>query len=72
MRMQGLTLTAAELQEITGKRRYRAQARALAQMGISYRIRPDGFPLVARSHFDEIMGAESSRRREVEPDWSAM
>lgn len=68
-----VVLTGVELRQITGLSRYRAQARALARMGISYRLRPDGFPLVSRVHFEEIMGTEHSRARaEPKPNWSAL
>jgi len=69
-----LVLTPEELVALTGKRRYRAQSRALSRMGISHRLRPDGFPVVSRAHFEEIMGAESTARPATasEPDWSAM
>jgi hypothetical protein len=66
-----ITLTAEEIKAITGKQRHRAQARALAMMGVSFRIRPDGFPLVARSHFEHVMGAEKSAQG-VSPNWSAL
>lgn len=67
-----LVLTAAELCVVTGRKRYRAQSKVLAQLGITHRIRPDGMPLVSRTHFEEIMGSlpSSSDLRSVEPDWS--
>jgi hypothetical protein len=68
-----LILSPTEVAGITGCSRYRAQSRALARMGISYRLRPDGFPVVSRTHFEEIMGVPASRRSTAtEPDWSAM
>jgi hypothetical protein len=66
-----LILVSEELEEITGKRRFSAQAKALAMIGISYKLRPDGFPLVSRTHFEQIMGGASKNRDAViEPDWS--
>lgn len=66
-------LSFEELCILTGRRRYSAQARALARMGISYRLRPDGFPIVSRAHFEQSMGAATSRpERAVEPNWSAL
>jgi hypothetical protein len=69
-----LILSHDELCMLTGRRRYSAQAKALARMGISHRLRPDGFPVVSRAHFEEIMGAESTSRPHTasEPDWSAL
>lgn len=51
-----LTLTPAELQELTGKRRADAQRRALDRMGLRYAVRPDGRPTVLRSHVEEKLG----------------
>lgn len=69
-----LILDPEEIRALTGRRRYRAQARALARMGISYRLRPDGFPIVSRTHFEAIMSADTSTssQRTTQPDWSAM
>jgi uncharacterized protein DUF4224 len=52
-----LTLTAAELQELTGKRRCDAQRRALEHMAIPFRARPDGTLAVLRAHVEAIPGA---------------
>lgn len=68
-----LILSYEEICAITGKVRYRAQARALAKLGISSRLRPDGFPVVSRAHFEQTLGASSSRPTErTEPNWSAL
>jgi hypothetical protein len=71
---RSLILSHDELCMLTGRRRYSAQARALARMGISHRLRPDGFAVVSRAHFEEIMGAESTSQPSAvsEPDWSAL
>lgn len=44
----GLTLSPAELQELTGYTRYGAQGRALTAMGIPFRPRPNGTLAVLR------------------------
>lgn len=69
-----LVLSHEELCAITGRSRYRAQARALARTGISYRLRPDGFPLVSRTHFEAIMGSDTGNPAlsTIEPNWSAL
>lgn len=69
-----LILSHKELCVLTGLRRYRAQARALARMDITFRLRPDGFPIVSRAHFEAIMGTESNipPSAATEPDWSAL
>lgn len=46
-----LWLSADELVELTGYKQREAQRRALAQLGVAFRIRPaDGFLLVFREH----------------------
>lgn len=45
-----LALTPEELVEVTGRVRHKAQAQALSEMGIPYRVRPDGTLLVLRVH----------------------
>jgi hypothetical protein len=69
-----LILSHEELCAITGRRRHSAQARVLAQMNISYRLRPDGFPVVSRAHFEEAMGTKSYARfaAAAEPNWDAI
>lgn len=47
-----MILTRAEVAELTGYVRFRAQARALDCMRIGYRLRPDGSPVVLRSHVE--------------------
>jgi hypothetical protein len=44
-----LTLTPAELRELTGRRRSDAQRRELDHMGIAYRVRSDGTLAVLRA-----------------------
>lgn len=50
------TLTAAELAEITGKRRSDAQARVLDFMGIAYATRPNGTLAVLREVMERRLG----------------
>jgi len=45
-----------EIQEITHRLRCSAQIRALQDMHIPHKIRPDGTPLVSRSAFEQAMG----------------
>jgi len=69
-----LILSHDELVSLTGRTRYGAQAKTLAQMGFAYRIRPDGSPVVSRTHFEAIMGANtpSPSRSATEPNWDAL
>lgn len=49
-------LTPAEIVTLTGKRRYRAQVRALGKMGVRHVVRPDGSPVVARAIVAALLG----------------
>jgi hypothetical protein len=64
-------LTEEELRHITGRRRYRAQIRALACMGIGYVVRPDGRPIVTRRAL-EMSVSGSDRDVAAEPDFSSL
>lgn len=63
-------LTALEVIDLTGRKRWSAQCRALAHMGIPFRPNAVGRPLVERdavlSHTDK---AAAGRR---EPNWGAI
>ncbi len=65
-------LTAKEVEGITGKRRHRAQVRALGRMGIQCRVRPDGRPIVSRMAFESIMGGTLSTPQQADPDFGAL
>ncbi len=68
-----MVLTNAEIIEITGKSRYRAQAMALARMGVPYLIRPDGRPIVSRIAFERVVGDDDARQiEEVSPNFGAL
>ena len=47
-------LSKEELAALTGKERPKAQARALTRMGIPHRTRPDGSPVVMRTHVEIV------------------
>lgn len=53
-------LTDEEVYELTRKKRYPAQLRALRAMGIEYRVRGDGSPGVARAHVEKVFGGGPS------------
>jgi hypothetical protein len=65
-------LTPQEVEDITGKHRYRAQVRALGRMGIECRIRPDGRPIVSRLAFERTMNGSARITAQVEPDFEAL
>ena len=61
-----------ELQALTRRQKPTAQARALAAMGLEYRVRPDGTIAVLTSHVQEQMGGTPSAAptAQAEPDLS--
>lgn len=72
MIMNNLCLTVEELQEITGRVKYSAQARRLRQHGFTFKLRADGMPLVSRNHFEAVMCGEGrpTKYPDVQPDFS--
>ncbi|WP_369414072.1 DUF4224 domain-containing protein [Paracandidimonas lactea] len=51
-----LVLSPAELESVTGKTRKSSQCHVLAQLGIPYKIRPDGTPVVLRAAMEASFG----------------
>jgi len=72
--MSDLNLTQDEIQEITGKRRYKAQAHALRTIGIDFRTRPDGKLLISREHYLLAMGGIPAQNisKSTSPDFSSI
>lgn len=67
-----LTLTDAELVDLTRKTRPTAQQRALRFMGIEHRTRPDGSVVVDRTHYLWLMDGAKGRKPKTQPfeiDW---
>lgn len=65
-------LTSTEIQELTGRSRRDAQARALNAMGITHRTRPDGSLVVSRDHVDRLLGGVARTTvPNPEPNWNA-
>jgi hypothetical protein len=62
-------LTPEEVAELTSKKRWPAQCRALATMGVPFRPNAVGRPLVERVL---VCSKPQIARRRVEPDWSAL
>ena len=56
--MTTLTLTQQEIALITGRKRFTAQCRQLAKMGIEHRLSATGEPIVSRAHFEQVMGVQ--------------
>lgn len=51
-------LSEDEIRQVTHKVRKTAQIKALRQMGIEVKIRPDGSPLVNANHFEQATGGK--------------
>jgi hypothetical protein len=51
-------LTISELQQITRKRTREKIREALAHAGIPFRLLPDGYPLVSRLAYEQVMGTQ--------------
>jgi hypothetical protein len=64
-------LDAEELIELTGRRRRNSQIRALREMGIEHKIRPDGSVVVLTQHVIEQFGVKTKQesRPRTEPNW---
>jgi hypothetical protein len=63
-------LSPDELYDLTGRKRKSAQLLALRLMRINYKVRPDGYPLVLRSHIEKDMGGKPNKI--TEPNWEAI
>lgn len=63
-------LTADEVETLTERKRWRAQCRMLARMGVPFRPNAVGRPLVERAAV--LSSPPVSRERRTRPDWSAL
>lgn len=68
-----LTLTEAEVRELTRKVRYSAQARELRHLGVDYKPRADGSLVVLRSAVGSALGGGTpSASPSTEPNFDAI
>lgn len=67
-------LTPHQLYDLTHRKKKTAQRAALNQMGIEYKVRPDGSIAVLDEHVLKVMGGrvEGNQRKRIEPNWEAM
>lgn len=68
-------LTREEVQELTSKKRLSSQVAVLNSLGIVYKLRPDGSPVVLKAHIEQLFGgqvAQQSPKITWEPDWDAL
>ena len=72
--MASLYLDEDEIVGVTGKKRPSAQHRALNEMGLTHKIRPDGSILLSRSHYEAQLGGDSPtpKKKKPGPNWDAM
>lgn len=69
----GLCLSYEELVEVTGLKKFSAQIRWLRKEGFVTKQRADGMPLVARAHFNSMMGLSAHHSKyHQQPDFSSL
>lgn len=66
--MGRIFLNESEIRTLTGRVRYTAQIRALIGMGVEHVVRPDGKPIVLRSHVEAASAYPKGRTRRA--PWS--
>ncbi|GAB1835935.1 DUF4224 domain-containing protein [Achromobacter xylosoxidans] len=62
-----LTLSQKELLEVTGKARKAGQIAALKHLGIPFKIRPDGSPVVLRAAMEAALGHATKNQGPASP-----
>lgn len=67
--MSDLWLDPAEVEELTDKRRWTAQCRALAAMGVPFTPNAVGRPLVERA---AVVSKPAKPKAKREPNWGAI
>ena len=74
IRTNEVLLTQADIVELTHRKHRKAQSKALAQMGIEHKTRPDGSLVVLKSHVEKILdGSDTAMiEKDFEPNWSAL
>lgn len=62
-----ITLTPEEITELTHRSRKGAQCDALKQLGIPFKIRPDGTPVVLRAAMEAALGYANKNQGPTPP-----
>ena len=65
----GVWLTPEEVEQLTARKRWSAQCRKLAEIGVQFRANAVGRPLVERS---TVIKAAPRKRSPSEPNWDAL
>lgn len=66
--MSELWLSPDEVEQLTDRKRWKAQCRALAEMGVPFKPNAVGRPLVERAAYQ----TQAKPRRKAGPNWSAL
>lgn len=73
LRKDDMFLTSEEIKQLTGKVRRPSQVSALKQMRVNFTLRPDGCPIVLKSHIERVLdGKPESNKKKEEPDWDVI
>lgn len=67
--MTDLWLTTEEVETLTGRKRWRAQCRQLAAMGVPFRPNGVGRPLVERA---AVVSSAKPAKKPAAPNWGAI
>lgn len=65
--VNSITLSNHELIELTQKVRYKAQCSVLASLGVPFKIRKDGTPVVLRSSLEATLGNAPKNQKQATP-----
>jgi len=70
--MQGLTLSKAEVIELTGFKRFNEQRQWLIDNGFTFKVAKDNAIKLLRSHVEDILnpGHRERTKKTKGPDWS--
>ena len=71
--MTSIFLSSEELEVLTGRKRPKAQADILRNMGIQYKLNAVGLVIVGRKHVEQVLGADGCRTHEAkEPKFNLL
>jgi hypothetical protein len=74
--MSNLFLEPSEIEGLTSRIRPNAQVKALRDMCIEHKVRPDGSVAILRDHvmkvFDGLTSTPERRQKSVGPNWTAI
>lgn len=67
--MSDTWLSPEEVSELTARMRWKAQCKALADMGVPFKPNAVGRPLVERA---AVLSQPAAKKKKVEPNWGAV